>query len=213
MSEESRQKSEQNQKSPDWDAVLAAHCTPEQCRRLTSARIGIVGAGGLGSNCAVMLVRSGIRHLILADPDTVALSNLNRQYFFPRHLGQPKVDALAEVLRELNPQLDLVTQPCALDPDSAARLFVSCDIVVEAVDDPCTKRALVEGLLLQGHVVIAASGMAGWGGSPMTARRMGRLIVVGDHQNEVSPKAPPLAPRVTMAAAMQADAVLCQLLG
>lgn len=48
----------------------------------------------------------------------------------------------------------------------------------------------------------------------MTTRRMGRkLIVVGDYVNEVGPGHPPLAPRVIMAAAMQADAVLCHLLG
>lgn len=198
----------------DWNAVTAAHCTPEQCSRLASARIGIAGAGGLGSNCAVMLVRSGIRHLVIADPDTVTLSNLNRQHYFPRHLGQPKVDALAEILRELNPEIDLLMRQSALHAESAARLFADCDVVVEAVDDPLTKRMLVEGLLLHGHRVIAASGMAGWGGPPMTTRCVGRkLIVVGDAINEVGPGHPPLAPRVIMAAAMQADAVLCHILG
>lgn len=198
----------------NWDAVIAAHCTPEQCARLASARIGIIGAGGLGSNCAVMLVRSGIRHLVIADPDTVTLSNLNRQHYFPRHLGQPKVEALAEILHELDPEIDLITRKTALHAESAAQLFAGCDVVIEAVDDPLTKRALVEGLLLEGHTLIAASGMAGWGGPSMTTRRMGRkLIVVGDYVNEVGPGHPPLAPRVIMAAAMQADAVLCHLLG
>ena len=56
--------------------------------------------------------------------------------------------------------------------------------------------------------------LAGWGGVPMTARKLGsRLVVVGDHVSGIGPGMPPLAPRVVMAAAMEADAVLEMLLG
>ena len=102
----------------------------------------------------------------------------------------------------------------ALDGPSACGLFAGCDIVVEAVDDPEVKKDLVEALLLAGHRVVSASGMAGWGGVPMTARKLGsRLVVVGDHVSGIGPGMPPLAPRVVMAAAMEADAVLEMLLG
>ena len=153
-----------------WDAVLEGHLAAEQCKVLASARIGMAGAGGLGSNCAVFLARTGIRDFVIADPDVVALSNLNRQHFFPRHLGLPKVEALGTVLRELNPSVILRLEPRALDGPSACALFAGCDIVVEAVDDPEVKKNLVEALLLAGHRVVSASGMAGWGGVPMTAR-------------------------------------------
>ena len=66
-----------------WDAVLEGHLAAEQCKVLASARIGMAGAGGLGSNCAVFLARTGIRDFVIADPDVVALSNLNRQHFSP----------------------------------------------------------------------------------------------------------------------------------
>ncbi len=76
------------------------------------------------------------------------------------------------------------------------------------------KKTLVEALLRQGHSVVSASGMAGWGGPPMTARRVGtRLTVVGDFITEIGPGCPPMAPRVVMAAALEADAVLSLLLG
>lgn len=52
--------------------------------------IGIAGLGGLGSNIAMMLARSGIRHFVLADFDIVDESNLNRQHYFPEHLGRKK---------------------------------------------------------------------------------------------------------------------------
>ena len=90
-----------------WDAVLEGHLAAEQCKVLASARGSMAGAGGLGSNCAVFLARTGIRDFVIADPDVVALSNLNRQHFFPRHLGLPKVEALGAVLRELNPSVIL----------------------------------------------------------------------------------------------------------
>lgn len=199
---------------PDWDAVLAPHLSAAQRSRLATARIGIAGAGGLGSNCAVFLVRSGICHFNIADPDVVALSNLNRQHYFPRHLGKPKIQALEEILRELNPRVDLNLSQRALDSCSVEAFFNKCDIVVEAVDNPAMKRMLVETLLIKGHTVVAASGMAGWGGPSMTVRHIGlKGIVVGDHRTELSPSLPPLAPRVIMAAAMQADAVLSFLLG
>ena len=167
-----------------------------------------------GTNCAVFLARTGIRDFVIADPDVVALSNLNRQHFFPRHLGLPKVEALGAVLRELNPSVILRLEQRALDGLSACALFAGCDIVVEAVDDPKVKKNLVEALLLAGHRVVSASGMAGWGGIPMTARKLGsRLVVVGDHVSGIGPGMPPLAPRVVMAAAMEADAVLEMLLG
>lgn len=198
----------------DWNRVLEGHLTEEQRGRLSAVCIGIAGAGGLGSNCAVLLARSGIRRFVIADADVVSLSNLNRQHFFPRHLGMPKVEALADVLRELNPAVELRLEQAMLDGSSACALFAGCDVVVEAVDDPQIKKTLVEALLVAGHRVVSASGMAGWGGGPMTSRKFGpRLVVVGDHVSGIGPGRPPLAPRVVMAAAMEADAVLEMVLG
>ncbi|HJB65664.1 MAG TPA: sulfur carrier protein ThiS adenylyltransferase ThiF [Candidatus Mailhella merdavium] len=190
---------------------MACHLPPGHIARLDSVRVGIAGAGGLGSNCAMLLVRSGVRHLYIADHDVVSLSNLNRQFFFPDQLGQSKIAALAENLRALNPSLDLTLLPERLDESSAVTFFSSCDIVAEAVDDAETKQKLIHALLEAGHVVVAASGMAGWG-NDMRRRILGRLTVVGDFTSEVNRNAPPLAPRVMLAAAMQADEILRRIL-
>ena len=196
-----------------WNTVLETHLTPKQLGILSDARIGLVGAGGLGSNCALMLARSGIRHFVVADPDVVSPSNLNRQQFFPCDVGRLKVEALGETLRLLNPEISLHLVPVAVEP-ATCDLFDGCTVVVEAVDDPAVKKSLVEALLFRGHRVVSASGMAGWGGPVMTARSFGRrLIVVGDHCTEIAPDCPPMAPRVIMAAALEADAVLTLLLG
>lgn len=210
----SRNNARNNVRNSVWDDVLAPHLAPAQRQRLAEARVGIAGAGGLGSNCAVLLARSGVGHLTIADHDVVSLSNLNRQCYWPRHLGRPKVDALSEILRDLNGGISLDLCRKRLDAATVGAVFAGCSVVVEAVDAASVKRELVEALLRAGHVVVSASGMAGWGGPPMTTRRLGsRLTVVGDHLSEVTPERPPLAPRVVMAAALEADAVLCHILG
>lgn len=195
----------------NWDKVLAPHLPPERIARLDALSVGIAGAGGLGSNCAMLLVRSGIRRLRVADPDLVERSNLNRQFFFPGQIGRAKVDALADNLRSLNPALDLKARRERLDGPAAVAFFSGCDIVVEAVDAPAAKQELIHALLEAGHTVVAASGLAGWG-QDMRRRILGRLTVVGDFTTEVGPGAPSLAPRAMMAAAMQADEILRRIL-
>jgi len=90
---------------------------------------------------------------------------------------------------------------------------------VEAMDDPATKRLFVEEALRAEVFCVSASGCAGWGGPPMQRRVLThkdgspRLILVGDLVSAAGKSLPPLAPRVTQAAAMQADAVLEHILG
>lgn len=186
---------------------LARYFSQEQLARLASAHIGLAGAGGLGSNTALMLARSGIGRLTVIDCDIVEPSNLNRQQFWPRHLGMAKVDALAELLRELNP--DLVVDPIRmrLDRNNLGQALPACPIWVEALDSAETKALFVSAALAAGHQVVAASGVAGYGGAAMRRKDLGRLTVVGDLCSDIASQ-PPLAPRVTQAAAMLADVVL-----
>ena len=93
------------------------YLSSEEQAILESASVGIAGAGGLGSNCAAHLVRAGIRHLVIADFDTVAESNLNRQFFFRDQLGRKKVDALRENLLRIEPGLTLEMHDVKLNSD------------------------------------------------------------------------------------------------
>ena len=70
---------------------LSRYFLPEQLNKLRAARVGLAGAGGLGSNAALMLARCGVEDLLLLDDDVVEPSNLNRQQYWPCHLGRPKV--------------------------------------------------------------------------------------------------------------------------
>lgn len=192
---------------------LAAYLPAAALARLGRARVGIAGAGGLGSNVAALLTRCGLKHFIVVDGDTVAPSNLNRQFFWPEDVGRPKVLALRDRLLELEPGLDFEARQEWLTADTVCGLFAGCDLVVEAVDEAGLKARLTQALLEGGFFVVAASGIGGCGLAPLAVKRLGaNLICVGDFATAVTENTPPLAPRVMQAAALQADVVLARLL-
>ena len=160
-----------------------------------------------------LLHESGVKvTTMVVDDDVVDASNLNRQQYWPRHVGRPKVEALAELLLELNPAMQVETRRMRMDPHNIGTVLPSCPIWVEAFDGPDDKTLLVETALLGGYHIASASGMGGWGGKAMGKRYLGNLVLVGDFSTDVM-LAPPLAPRVTEAAALLADAVLEMVLG
>lgn len=183
--------------------------------RIEAARVGVAGAGGLGSNCLAHLVRCGVRRFVIADFDTVSESNLNRQFFFADQLGMPKVEAVAANLRRINPALELELYPERITAENAVRRFGSCDVTVEAFDDPDAKTMLIRALLPLGRPVVAASGIAGWGRSnAMRVQRIGKqLYMAGDRATGISEETPPYSPRVGIAAAQQANTVMALILG
>ncbi len=191
---------------------LQRYLLPHEQEKLATATVGIAGAGGLGANVALLLVRSGLRQLILIDDDVVDASNLNRQPYFPRHVGQPKVHALAQILLELCPQASLDLQQIHLDANSLPAFLPKAHLWVEALDVAQSKRLVVEQCLEKNIFCVSASGIAGYNGPPMQQRNLGEnLIIVGDFSTDIA-NSPPLAPRVMQAAAMQADAILTKIL-
>ena len=77
----------------------------EAVHRLGQQRVILFGVGGVGSWCAESLVRTGIRHLTIVDPDCVAPSNVNRQLMATSQtLGQVKVQVLRDRLLAINPE-------------------------------------------------------------------------------------------------------------
>ena len=191
------------------------YLTPAERVVLEKVRIGVAGAGGLGSNCAMHLVRSGIRHLVVADFDVVGESNLNRQFFFRDQLGMKKVDALKANLLRIDPEADVQAVDVRLDAASTRELFEDCDIVVEAFDVVEAKTMILSTLMPLGMRLVTVSGLAGWGKSnAMRVRKMGaNVVVVGDGETGVATDVAPASPRVGIAAAMEANAVVAWLLG
>ena len=190
------------------------YLTPGERTLLESVRVGIAGAGGLGSNCAMHLVRSGVKHITIVDFDVVNESNLNRQFFFRDQIGQKKVEAIKGNLLRIEPDADIRAVDIRLDASSARKVFADCGIVVEAFDAVDAKVMLVSAFASSGKKLVTASGLAGWGRSnAMRVRKMGNIVAIGDGETSVGDGAAPVSPRVGIAAAMEANAVVSLLLG
>lgn len=178
--------------------------------KIKSVIIGIAGCGGLGSNCANSLVRSGFKNLVLVDFDKVERSNLNRQFYFRDQIGKNKVDCLKENLLRINSDLQITTYLERIEKENILDIFKQCKIVVEAFDKAEYKSLLVETLLPHKELIVSASGLAGYGNSDDIKVHWikDNLVIIGDRKSEVSLSLPPLSPRVNVAAAKQADMIL-----
>jgi sulfur carrier protein ThiS adenylyltransferase len=184
----------------------------EISKHLGKFRVGIAGAGGLGSNCAVALARSGVGTLVIADFDIIEPANLNRQYYFSDQVGMAKTDALKENIGRINPSVIVSANKLRLDTTNIPLIFEGCDIIVEAFDQASEKEMLTETVQekMPGIPLIIGSGMAGWGKSDLLKCKKADefLYVCGDESSEVSEELPCLAPRVGIVANMQANLVL-----
>ncbi|SHI53274.1 sulfur carrier protein ThiS adenylyltransferase ThiF [Halodesulfovibrio aestuarii] len=194
-------------------AGLARYLTPEQMQKLASVTVGIAGCGGLGSNSAFMLARSGIRNFVIVDYDVVDSSNLNRQFFFEDQLGLSKVEVCRANLLRIDNTLTITTHNARITPHTAPQYFAGCDIILEALDSVDGKKMMAELYLSDSRLFVSASGMAGWGEPYMQKRKIrDDAVLVGDFTTDIADH-PPMAPKVLMAAAMQADVVLTHILG
>ena len=184
--------------------------------RLAHARVGIAGAGGMGSHVATALVRSGVGSVVVADFDRVDGSNLFRQCYLPSDVGRPKVEALRDHLLAIEPDLDIEVHDLPVGPSNACSLFGGCDVVCECFDRPEAKAMLVESILSGTDVpVVSCSGMAGFGSSNsiVTERRMSRLYVCGDGESDSSDGPGLTAARVMVCAGHAANMTLRLILG
>ena len=181
-------------------------------KHLGKFRVGIAGAGGLGSNCAVALARSGVGTLVLSDFDIIEEPNLNRQYFFTDQVGMMKTVALKENIARINPAVFVIIHQKRLNSINIPEIFSGCNVIVEAFDRSDMKEMLIETVQLKmpGTPIIVGSGMAGWGKSEAIKCRKidDTLYVCGDESSEASDNLPPIAPRVGMVASMQANVVI-----
>ena len=198
----------------DFERALAERIGPARFGKVQKARVGIAGAGGLGSNCANLLVRSGFKRFKIVDFDVVEWTNLNRQFYFADQVGQKKIVSLRNNLLRINPDIDIEIVDQKITEDNVAIIFSDCDIVVEALDNPGSKKMLAEAYFNSNKLLVCASGMAGWGnGDDIRIKKIrDNFFLVGDMVAETGPDSPPMAPRVNIVAAKEADIVLSYVL-
>ncbi len=105
-------------------------------RKLLGARVLCIGAGGLGSPASMYLAAAGVGTLGILDFDRVDLSNLQRQIVHgTSDVGRPKVESAAERLRDLNPDVEVVTYDTLLTSENAFELLEPWDVIVDGTDN------------------------------------------------------------------------------
>jgi sulfur-carrier protein adenylyltransferase/sulfurtransferase len=111
--------------------------------RLRSARVLIVGAGGLGSPAALYLAAAGVGTIGVIDDDTVEISNLHRQILHGTpDIGRPKAASAADSIRRLNPDVQVKTHQERLSTRNADDVFAAYDLVVDGSDNYATRYAV-----------------------------------------------------------------------
>ena len=117
--------------------------------KIASVRVGVIGVGGVGSWSANALVRSGVKKITLVDPDIVVESNINRQcHANYDNLGKPKVIAMEEMLRQINPGVEVTGYDEEFCDSNAKKILGSSnvDYWIDACDSVQAKVSLVSNL-------------------------------------------------------------------
>ena len=133
----------------------------EAVSRLADAKVLVFGVGGVGGHVCEALVRAGIGEIHIVDGDTVAESNINRQIIATRdNIGQPKVEAMAERIRSINPECWVKGFQMFFLPGetSDSMDFSGYDYVVDAVDTVAAKLEIIEKAKAAGVPVISSMG-------------------------------------------------------
>ncbi len=201
----------------ELESLMAARHTPAVHESVKKARVAVCGLGGLGSNIAVMLARTGVGYLRLIDFDIVEPSNLNRQNYYVKHLGMFKTDALIEQIKDINPFIKVECKTARITYENAVKLLDGCDYICEAFDNPEAKAMLAEVFLseLSGKKLVCGSGMAGFDSSNeiVTKRVAENFYMCGDGVNGARPGRGLMAPRVSVCAGHQANMILRLIMG
>ena len=184
--------------------------------KLKKAKVCILGLGGLGSNVATLLARSGIGYLKLVDFDIVEASNLNRQQYRISHIGMKKTEAIKTIIKEINPFVEIEVLDVKVDRENILSIVGDIEIVVEAFDVAETKAMAIEELLINGDkILVSASGMAGLGSANeiITRKIRDNFYLVGDNYSDYEEYSGIMSTRVMLCATHQANIVLRIILG
>ena len=120
----------------------------EKLDLLRQAHVLVVGLGGVGAYAAEMIARAGVGRMTIADADTVAPSNINRQLVaLHSTVGRQKAEVLADRLRDINPAIGLtIVNRYIRDEETYTLLDAAAyDFVVDAIDTLSPKLALIKG--------------------------------------------------------------------
>ena len=183
---------------------------------LARSGAAVAGLGGLGSNIAFSLARTGIGYLHLIDFDRVDITNLNRQQYFIHQIGMKKTEALKENLLQINPYLEIRTDFVKVEEGNIRELLEEDRYICEAFDKAENKAMLVNAVLEQfpEKYLVAASGMAGFGDSNRirTRKVTDHFYLCGDETSDAEEGICLTAARAALCAAHQANMIVSLIL-
>ena len=133
----------------------------EKLAMLRRANVLVVGLGGVGAYAAEMIARAGVGRMTIADADTVAPSNINRQLVaLHSTVGMAKAEVLAARLRDINPRIELTVVDEYIRDERTCTLLDSArfDYVVDAIDTLSPKLALILESLKRGYPLVSSMG-------------------------------------------------------
>ncbi len=131
--------------------------------RLRNAHVAIIGLGGVGSWTAEALARSGIGKITLIDLDDICITNVNRQLpAIEGQIGRPKVTALAERMRLINPEIEIQERVKFFTQSTAEELLSpTFDCIIDGIDDALQKAFLVVTCLERKIPLVVVGGAGG----------------------------------------------------
>jgi adenylyltransferase/sulfurtransferase len=132
--------------------------------RLKSARVLIVGAGGLGCPVALYLGAAGAGHLTIVDDDRIELANLQRQVAFDQgSIGAGKADTLATRVRNINPDISVSVIETRLADTELEQQVAAATVVVDCSDNFATRFALNRASVAAGVPLVSGAAIRGEG--------------------------------------------------
>ncbi len=105
-------------------------------KKLLSARVLVIGAGGLGSPLILYLAAAGVGTIGVIDDDLVDLSNLQRQILHTtQQVGNPKTQSAENMIDQINPDVNIITMSERLTVDNAEQIIADYDIIADGCDN------------------------------------------------------------------------------
>jgi len=126
--------------------------------RWTAAHALVIGAGGLGSPVALYLGTAGVGHITLVDPDTVDLTNLQRQIAHAMsRVGHPKAESARAAIQALNPEPEVRAIHARAEGELLERLVAAADVVLDCSDNFATRQAVNSTCFRHGKPLVSGA--------------------------------------------------------
>lgn len=137
-------------------------------QRISQGKVLLIGAGGLGSPCAMYLAAAGVGTIGIADGDIVSLSNLQRQVIhFTEDAGKLKVDSAEEKIKRINPEVAVAKVAVFINSENASEIIKDYDFIIDCTDSFASKYLVNDACVMAGKA-FCCGGVVKWGGQIMT---------------------------------------------